>query len=143
MSKAIENSIIIERPVSDVFSFISQYENDTRWRHGVSLMTQNTPATQLGTETEEVLDFMGSRYNTRGKITEYVPNSKSAFQSIEATLPVTGWRLVEAADGGTRFTMHLEADLHGAMALFAPLLRAAFSRQMRGDLQTLKHILET
>lgn len=141
--KAIENSIIIDRPLADVFSYISQYENDPRWRHGVSLMKQNTLETELGTETDEVLDFMGSRYNTRGKIVEYVPNSKSAFQSIEGTLPVTGWRLVEVADGGTRFTMHLEPELQGAMVLMGPLRRAAFSRQMRGDLQTLKHILET
>ena len=142
MSKAIENSIVIQRPVADVFDYVTHYENDTRWRHGVSVMTQNTPQTQLGTETQEVLEFMGSRYNTRGKVVEYVPNSKAAFQSIEASLPVTGWRLVEAADGGTRLTLHLEPDIQGTMALFAPLLRAVFSRQMHGDLQTLKQILE-
>nr|AUN37582.1 hypothetical protein [uncultured bacterium] len=138
----MENSIVIQRPVAEVFAYINDYNNDPHWRGGVRTMTQSTPVTQVGTETHELLHFMGSDYLTDAQITEFVPNSKSAFESTKATFPVSGWRLVEAVNGGTRLTMHTEIEIGGLMTLASPLLVTAFSRQMRADLIMLKRILE-
>ena len=141
-SALIENRIIIQRPVADVFAYINNFANDVQWRGGVRSMTQNTPAVQVGTETHELMHFMGQDYHTDAQITEFLLNSKSSFKSTKATFPINGWRLVEAADGGTRVTMHTEIEISGLMALGAPLLAGMFSRQMRADLVTLKGLLE-
>ncbi len=138
----IENSILIERPGADVFAYINDFNNDVHWRGGVRSMTQSTPMVQVGTETQEILHFMGRDYETRARVSEFAPNSKSVFVSTQGTFPVTGWRQVEAAQGGTRVTMHTEIGIGGLMGLVAPLLANAFSRQMRADLITLKRRLE-
>ncbi|MEO8395311.1 MAG: SRPBCC family protein [Chloroflexota bacterium] len=138
----IENSSIIQRPSADVFAYINDFNNDVHWRGGVRSMMQTTPTVQVGTETDEILHFMGRDYETLARVTEVAPNSRSVFVSTKGTFPVTGWRQVEAAQGGTRVTMHTEISIGGVMGLFAPLLANAFSRQMRADLITLKRLLE-
>ena len=139
----IENSIVLQRPVEDVFAYINQFSNDVYWRKGVTSMTQSTPVTQVGTTTHELLSFMGTAYDTLGEVIEVVPNAKTAYRSTQSKVGVTAWRRVEAADGGTLTTMHTEVDIQGLMALFAPVMAAVFSRQMRADLLTLKRLLES
>ena len=140
----IEHSIFIALPPAKVFDFVSSYNNDTQWRAGIKVMSQNPPFTKLNTETHEIMRLMGSDYDTRAKVIEYVQDSKVTSKSTQGQMEFLGWRQVEPAEGGTKFTMHSEIGMSGGMmGLMAPVLAWLFSRRMSGDLNRVKAILET
>lgn len=139
----VQGSIIINLPVEHVFAYISRYENDPQWRVGVVRMDQSPKgAAQLGTVTREVLKAMGRTNETLAKVVEYEPNSKIAFKSFRAEVPVDGWRAVEAVEGGTRFTYALHMDLNGMYGLVSPIILWMFQTRLDNDLKSLKTVLE-
>jgi len=138
-----EVSIWIDRSPADVFQFIANYNNDTRWRHGVARMSQSPVGeTGVGTITHEEMEFLGRRYVTIAQITAFEPDQRLAWASIEATSPVSGWRVVTAEGAGARFTQAVVADLQGFYRWLSPLMVAMFKNQMSRDMARLKQILE-
>lgn len=138
-----EVSIWIDRPPQEVFRFIANYHNDTRWRRGVTKMTQSPAGeTGVGTTTHEEMDFLGRRYVTLAKVTAFEPDRRLAWASIEATTPVSGWRMVEIEGRGTRFSQVITADLRGFYRWLSPVMVSALKKQMGRDVANLKSILE-
>ena len=139
----VTESVVIERPVAEVFAFAGTYENDPRWRAGVLEMRQDPPdGSGVGTLTREVMRVFGRRQVTAAKVVEYELDARTAFESVESSLPVRGYRAFEAVDGDTRFTYELSAELSPLYRLLAPILRPILQRQVAGDLQRLKALLE-
>lgn len=67
----VESSILINRPVRDVFLLACSYSHDTRWRRGVLELTF-TPSGpfKAGSRTREVMSLLGHRrrrHRLRGK----------------------------------------------------------------------------
>lgn len=138
-----EVSIWIDRPPAEVFRFIANYNNDTHWRLGVARMSQS-PAdeTGIGTITHEEMEFLGRCYVTIAQITDFEPDKRLEWSSIEATTPVSGWRMVEPEGYGTRFTQAVVAHLQGFYRWLSPVMVGMFKKQMSRDMARLKQILE-
>lgn len=138
----IQESIIIDASIEEVFAFTSNYEHDVRWRTGVVSMEQHpTGQAQVGTKTREVMRFMGQEMITTGEVTEHEINNFIVFQSIDGPYPVTGFRHVKATPEGTRFTYSLSVELNGMFKLLAPVLIPRFRKQVQEDLKRLQDIL--
>lgn len=52
------------------------------------------------------------------------------------------WRIVEPTNGGTRFTYGLEVNSKGVMRLLDGLLQRVLQRQIGGDVERLKDLME-
>lgn len=141
-SNTARASIWIDRPVPEVFGYIENYDNDTMWRKLVSMRQNPSGATSVGTTTHEAIDFLGRRYVTVATITQHVPNAYLAWEATESAFPIAGWRIVEAENGGTRFTEAVTAQLEGVNRLFAPLMVRALRTQMETEVAVLKRLLE-
>ena len=134
---------MIARPTEEVFAYISDYGHDPHWRSGVSSMTQSTPGqAAVGTITRETIRTFGQRIVTTARIVALDPGRSIGFASVDGPIPVRGHRSVAAAAGGTRFGFQIVAELPGFYRLLGPLMERALRKQMRGDLQRLKAILE-
>lgn len=141
--KKAEATIWIDRTPEEVFGFIANFDNDTRWRPGISSMRQSpTGQTGVGTTTYEELDFLGRHYTTIARVTGFEPGKRLAWASVKATTPVTGWRMVEPEGRGTRFSEGLRAGLQGMYRWLAPIMVGAFQKQMDTDVARLKQVLE-
>ena len=137
-------SIVIARPIEDVFSYISNYEHDSRWRSGVIEMTQ-TPSSDahLGTKTREVARFFGKKRVTLAEITHYKPDSRIAFAGLmDNSIPVSGSRAIERIGDQTRFFYQAKVELSGFYLFIEPLMAAILRRRFTRDLQRLKNQLE-
>jgi len=140
----VRESVIIERPVAEVFAFAGAYENDPRWRSGVVEMRQDPPGKpRVGTTTREVMRVFGRRQVTVAKVVGYDPDERTAFESVEGPIPVSGYRAFEASWSGTRFTYELSAELSRLYRLLSPVLVPILRRQVSGDLRRLKALLES
>lgn len=139
----IEQSIIIHRPVTQVFSFVSNPENTKSWQPEVieHKMLSDGPM-GLGSKMRHVSKFMGRRIEVNIDITEFVPNRKIAFQVVSGTLPYTICYVFGPDGNGTRFTYSAVMPNNFLLKLMQPLMMPNAKRVIDKDITRLKALLE-
>ena len=79
MSK-IEQSIVIGRPIDEVFRFVHAPRNDAAWQTTLIDSTQfDEGPIGVGTQVRELRRFLGIQVEMTPEITEYEPSTHSAF----------------------------------------------------------------
>jgi uncharacterized protein YndB with AHSA1/START domain len=141
--KRIETSVVINRPIEEVFAYATNPENDKLWQSGVveSGLVGEGPL-GVGVQTREVRKFLGRRLEGTAEITEYEPNVKIAIRSTSGPVQYEVWLTFETVDAGTKLTMVGEADTGGFFKLAEGLVMRQFQKEMQGAFAVLKDILE-
>jgi hypothetical protein len=98
---------------------------------------------EVGSEIEEVWQFLGQRFEITFVVTEHEPMRRSAVRTASGPVAATGSYTSEETDGGTRFTMQGEADAHGLFKLAEPFLARLARREWEHGAETLKDLLES
>ena len=139
----VQHTVFIDRPIDDVFNYVTIYNNETAWQSSVieAYLTSEGPL-GLGTTGCEVRIFLGLRFESEWVMTEYEAPRKGTFKSTSGPVPYIGTYSLEESDGGTRFSYHLETELSGLFKLLEPLTKGIYMRGLRADLAALKRILE-
>ncbi len=140
----ITEQTLIKRKVSEVFEFISDYENDIKWRNDVIEVKQSTKGfTIKGTVTKEKINLFGVKYFNTARITEYNGNSKIAFEIINGFSGGKGYRSVIEKDGMTQFEYSISFELNGFKRIMVKLLLSSYRNKINNDLEKLKIYLES
>jgi uncharacterized protein YndB with AHSA1/START domain len=138
-------SVTINRPVADVFAFVADGEKCKLWRPGVVDIVRATGAMDGGVGTRYIQGVkgpMGRRVSADYEITVFEPERRLEFQTIEGPARPHGRYDFEAADGGTRLTFALDAELTGLRkAVMAGAVQKTMDAEVR-TLDNLKRILE-
>ena len=139
----LERSVLIERPIEDVWAFVHEPANDPKWQ--ATIVEAHAPEEPLGvgTKIREVRRFLGRRFEMEYEVTEYEPHRRSAVRVTSGPIPGGGSYAFEPVNGGTRFSMTLEIDAHGFFRLAEPIFARAAHREMEANLGQLKDLLET
>ena len=141
---SVEVSTIIDRPIDEVFAFVSNYENDPSWRAGVESMRHDPPgAVHVSMHTHEVLRLFGRTLRVEAEIIAMEPGKSVTFRSVAGPLQAQGVRKVSNSGTRTVFSYEVEANLAGLLSVLAPMVKRSFTKRARGDLARLKRILET
>jgi len=140
----VEESIVINRPISDVFPFVSNFENLPQWESNfqkVKLLTA-TP-TGVGTTYQCELKLPGQTATSKFEITEFEVNKKIAFEAEPAgpAKPNGSFRF-ETVPGGTKVTLLPRPEFRGFFKLLEPMMAGYVRKQNQAHLSTLKRILE-
>jgi carbon monoxide dehydrogenase subunit G len=139
---AASHSVIIRRPVDDVFAFVADGEKCPQWRPGV-LDIQRVSGEGVGTRyAQGVKGPMGRRIAADYTITVFEPDRRIEFQTVTGPARPHGRYDFEAADGGTRLTFSLDAELTGLRKL---ILGGPVQKTMDAEVRTLdnlKRVLE-
>src|SRR5215472_9715440 len=100
----IEESIVINRPIEEVFAFTSETKNLPLWQTDV-LEARHTPEgpVQVGTKLTLVRAFMGRKMEGTADIVEYTPPTRYFYKTTSGPA-VTGGNICEATAEGTKFT---------------------------------------
>ena len=137
-----ERTIVISRPVDDVYAFLLDGTTGTQWRSGV-LDISHVSGTGVGAVFKQGVKGPGGRRIAADyEITAADPGKRIAFRAIAGPVRPTGEYRLEAADGGTRLTFSLAAELGFVKRL---LMGGAVQSSMDGEmraLDTLKQKLE-
>ncbi|TEU13463.1 MAG: hypothetical protein E3J21_18580 [Anaerolineales bacterium] len=140
----IEQSVVINRPIEEVFAFVTDYETHLQWQSGVleAKITSEGPL-GVGSQYTYMMQLLGRRLETAGEITEHEPPSKHGWKATSGPFPVfQGGFLFEAVDGSTKVTMVTEAEAGGFFKLAEPLALRMTQRQLETSLNNLKDLLE-
>jgi uncharacterized protein YndB with AHSA1/START domain len=140
----LETSIVINRPVEEVFAFVSNPENYPKWFSG-SREVKITSAGPIGVGTtfRTVVTFLGRRIEGEIEFTEYEPNRSFAEKTKSGPFPVENRVTFERVEGGTRVTSSQVAEPGGFFKLAEPLLVRMIKRQFEADAANLKDLMES
>jgi len=140
-----EESVEINRPVEEVFSYVTTVENQPEWATPPQEVRKDTPGPPKEGDTfTYVAKFLGRRFETPFQITSIEPNRQFSYHATGGPLPDQRWTFAcEEVSGGTRLTAVVEGEPGGFFRLAEPLIQRAVNRQFRADLGTLKDMLES
>lgn len=139
---AAARSIVINRAVDDVWTFVTDGANATRWRSGVLDLSKVSGSGVGEIWKQGVKGPGGRRIDADYEITAWAPGSRMAFRAIAGPVRPTGEYGFEQQDGGTRLSFSLDAQLSGLKKL---LMGGAVQSTMNSEmaaLDRLKAVLE-
>ena len=139
----MEASVVINRPVDEVFAYMADVRNWPQWNSGM-LEGEQTSAGPVGVGTtfRGVNQFLGRRMEWTSEVTEYEPNRKMGQKITSGPMLIEQSLTFEPVEGGTRFTLVGEGETGGFFKLAEPIVNRTMQRQMEGNLANLKDILE-
>jgi carbon monoxide dehydrogenase subunit G len=135
------DEIVIHRPVSEVWSFLADPENDPQWRDGV-LEIKRLAGDGAGRRYRQRVRGPGGRPIAADiELTELVRDSLIGFRGTAGPVRPRGRYELEPVTEGTRLRFSLDAELRGAKRLMAPMVRRTMAAEV-GRLPQLKRVLE-
>jgi uncharacterized protein YndB with AHSA1/START domain len=122
-------TVVIDRPIDEVFAFLADGENDPKFSSRVLEMAKTTdgpPA--VGTVYASTVKDAGMKTKREFKLTEFEPPSRIRWAEVSKNLVTAregGYDLAPEGEG-TRVTVYNVLEGHGLGKLIAPLaLRSA------------------
>ena len=139
----VEGSVVINRPIEEVFAFLNNPDNTSQWRGSVleSKQTSEGPP-GVGTTGQGVSQFLGRRSESTWEITEYELNRKVTSKSTSGPVPYELSATFESVDEGTRVTLVGEFEVGGFFKLAEPIVARMAQRQAEADFANLKDLVE-
>ena len=138
----VETSIVVNRPVGDVFQFISVNENALQWQPGLLETRVTNDVNGVGRAWIDVVQVLGRRLEVPFRLTDRQTDRKLAFQSTGGPIPMQGSYAFEPSGDGTRVTFLLTGEPGGFFKLAEPVLMQILQRQWQTNLANLKDVLE-
>ena len=139
-----EKIITIQRPIDEVFAYVSDLQNSPQWQKGVVEARRMTDGPLgIGTQFMDVRKYTGSRtLESAIQCTHYELNKKIVFKTISSSWPHEDIYQFESIDGGTRLTNRFELQISGWMAMAGPLIALGLKGEMSANIGNLKARLE-
>ena len=138
-----ERSVVIERPLSMVFAFFADAENDRQWRPAVKEITRTGEVGVGATYRQRVAGPGGRPVPADIETTAYEEGSRVAFKGTAGPVRPTGEYRFRDTGSGTEVTFRLDVELGG---LKGTLLGRPVQRAMDGEMANLdraKQLLES
>lgn len=147
-----EVSVVIEKPLEQVFGFVAAGENGPKWNSAVkSVRKISEGPVNVGTKYSIIRQLpSGSAENTY-EVVEYEENKKLSIKIISGPTPFLYRYSFTPSNKGTELSLKAEAEKEGLIevlgtkARVAPefVLRGFVKRGVEENFQTLKSLLES
>ncbi|HSJ46118.1 MAG TPA: SRPBCC family protein [Euzebyales bacterium] len=134
----------IERPADEVFAFIADASNNSRWQQGMrSCAWTSPPPIGVGATYRQEAAFLGRQVVTEFEVVGHEPGRSITIQSTSGPFPIRVTRSVTAVD---TWTCRVEAAISGDPGRFfrlaAPIVQRLAQRSVTADYRRLKALLE-
>ena len=138
----VEESVMINRPVAEVFAYVADMSTHPRWDAGCEEAAYaSPPPIAVGTRYRRTDRMFGRRYKTTGEVTAYEPNRKITW-SISGGMRGSATLICEGVGNGTNVRGSFAAEMGRLSRLAEPLLALMMRRAARTSVRNLKKQLE-
>ena len=138
----VEDSVVIQRRVEDVFAFIADQTNAPRWQFDLLEVKRITDAPiGVGTRHTAVRKFMGRRLELTNEYIRFVPNHEVTFTGEGGPRFETSY-FTEPTANGTLLTCRMQMEPGGLLNLAEPLIATGLRRDFATNFRDLKALLE-
>jgi uncharacterized membrane protein len=140
--KPAEQTIVIDRPVGEVFDFVTDMRNTPQWQAGLVEVQRLTDGPSgIGTRHVFVRNFLGRRMEGTNEFTAYEPEKLVTFKTTSGP-PLEASYFFEPAGTGTKITSRVQLHGSGLFGLLEPVVAAGLRREMKAAFPALKALLE-
>jgi len=138
-----EKSVFINRPQQEVFDFVTNLNNDSKWQSGIESVERTSDGPiGVGSTWGYKLKFMGREIEADIELTSYDPPKQASVKSIGGPVPFENTYTFESKDGGTQMTLNGQAEIGGFFKMAEGLVGKQMEKQMDADGAALKKLLE-
>lgn len=139
----IEINLVINRPVEEVFAFVSNSENLPRWRSSsLEVKKISEGPLSVGGTFSCRFTFLGRQFDGNIVVTAHEPNRLYVSKIAGGPFPLESRYLFESVTDGTHVNFVAEGEPGGFFKLAEPLVVSMARRAFTTDLQNLKEMLE-
>ncbi len=139
----LDFGVLVDRPMKDVFAFVSNPNNMSQWNSAVVSLQQSTPgAVAVGTKFKTVGEMMGRRIEGEMQITALEPDSKCGFQVNAGPMQVNLTLSFKTVGTGTKVSLNAQGNPGGIFKLAEGVMAGQVKSMMEGNLARLKTVLE-
>ena len=140
----VEHTVVIDRPVSEVFAYLTDLGNLPTWQSTlVEVDRKPGEDAAVGATVTEVRDVFGRRVESRLEVTENERDRRFSLRTVSGPFPFRVAHTFEEADGGTRIRFVGEGEPRGLLRFSQGLVERNVREQTEADFATLKRILES
>ena len=129
----IEHSVVINRPIEDVFAFLSNIENESQWQNRAGGISPNFPGARWvwAPRAEKYASFLAAGWSRLMR-----SPSTSRTGSLDSRPPQGPYRwrggyTLESAEGGTKLNFLMQGEAGGFFKLAEPILARMVRRTDR------------
>ena len=136
-------SVLIRRPPSAVFDYVSDLRHDVAWRTGVveAAFTSSEPH-GVGSEGFDRMEARGREMTSHWVVREIEPGSHVRWDLVAGPIIGAGGYVCEPVGADTRFTLEANVQPAGWYRLLGPIFGAIGRRQNQADVEKLRQIME-
>ena len=134
---------LIDKPVKDVFAFVANPNNMSKWNSAVVSLQQITPgAVGVGTKFKSVGEAMGRRIEGELQVVSYEPDTKCGFQLQTGPMQMNLTMSFKTVGTGTKLSLNAQGNPAGVFKLAEGMLAGRVKSMMEENLARLKSVLE-
>jgi uncharacterized membrane protein len=139
----IETSILINRPIDEVFSYATSSAHAFIWRSTLVAITDTPHETmRVGSIFREQSKLLSQIVETTYEVVEWMPPRRFTYKSIVGAAPgLVGLRFAPVT-GGTQVSIRVEESFDLVFPHDEQLAVRAVQRTLQADLQTLREVME-
>lgn len=139
----LDFGILVDRPMKDVFAFVSNPNNISQWNSTVVSLQQATPGVVgVGSKFKTVGEMMGRRIEGEMQVTAYEPDTKCGFQVNAGPMQVNLILSFKTVGTGTKVSLNAQGNPGGIFKLAEGVMAGQVKSMMEGNLARLKSVLE-
>jgi uncharacterized protein YndB with AHSA1/START domain len=137
-----ENTVMIRRPIEEVFAFLSDFENIPTWNYAI-VQTHKVSQGPVGVGTiYRQVRSVPSRSEEHFEVTVYNPPRQLEIRGQLGPFPSRLAYALDAIPEGTRVTNAVELELRGPGRLLGPVAVPRVRDAVAANLHKLKELLE-
>lgn len=142
----LTGTIVIERPIDEVFAFLADGENDIKFSPRLTRIERTSPdGLGVGTTYESRAREMGLPTRHRFRITEYEPPRRIRWTELTKA-PVYigegGYDMVPAGEGATELTFFNDLETRGIGKLLGGFIHRRYAKNTGDFARRIKSAVE-
>ena len=140
------HEIVIQRAVSDVFTYMDDVSREREWQPGILDARKEPPGpTGIGTRKSYVSEFMGRRIENTYVTRVFEANRQVVYETTpDSVLQAQAELRWEPVGSGTRVSMSFDGKVRGPLRLIPrQMLETVYKKELERTLGLLKARLET
>ena len=121
----LDLSTLVDRPMKDVFAFVSNLNNMSKWNSAVVSLEQVTPgAVGVGTKFKSVGEMMGRRIEGEVQVNSYEPDTKTGFQMNAGPMQINVTISFKPVGTGTKVGLNAQGNPAGIFKLAEGMMQS-------------------
>jgi uncharacterized protein YndB with AHSA1/START domain len=137
-----EKTIVINRPIEEVFAFLADIDNISRWVSIENVKQTSSGPIGVGSTFSSTVHLAGQKLDANAEVTAYEPPHTFAFKASSGATQLESKFTLTPVNDTTQIAALAEGDPGPLGKLAGPFLNTLAKKQLESQLESLKKILE-